>query len=112
MPGGLLPGVEAPNFEANTTIGRIRFHNYLGDSWSILFSHPPDFTPVCTTELGRAAKLAPEFTKRNVKMIYLSIDSVEDHLAWSKDVNAYNGEGPTEKLPFPIIEDKNRDFVI
>ncbi|XP_043295460.1 peroxiredoxin-6-like [Cervus canadensis] len=112
MPGGLLPGVEAPNFEANTTIGRIRFHNYLGDSWGILFSHPPDFTPVCTTELGRAAKLVPEFTKRNVKIIFLSIDSVEDHLAWSKDVNAYNGEEPMEKLPFPITDGKNRDFAI
>ncbi|XP_032492107.1 peroxiredoxin-6 isoform X1 [Phocoena sinus] len=112
MPGGLLLGDKAPNFEANTTIGRIRFHDYLGDSWGILFSHPRDFTPVCTTELGRAAKLAPEFAKRNVKMIALSIDSVEDHLAWSKDINAYNGDEPTEKLPFPIIDDKNRDLAI
>uniref|UniRef100_A0A5F4WBI8 Peroxiredoxin-6 n=1 Tax=Callithrix jacchus TaxID=9483 RepID=A0A5F4WBI8_CALJA len=80
--------------------------------WGILFSHPRDFTPVCTTELGRAAKLAPEFAKRNVKLIALSIDSVEDHLAWSKDINAYNGEEPTEKLPFPIIDDKNRDLAI
>ncbi|KAM9109001.1 peroxiredoxin-6 [Megaptera novaeangliae] len=112
MPGGLLLGDEAPNFEANTTIGCIRFHDYLGDSWGILFSHPRDFTPVCTTELGRAAKLAPEFAKRNVKMIALSIDSVEDHLAWSKDINAYNGDEPTEKLPFPIIDDKNRDLAI
>uniref|UniRef100_A0A2K5ENG8 Peroxiredoxin-6 n=1 Tax=Aotus nancymaae TaxID=37293 RepID=A0A2K5ENG8_AOTNA len=69
-------------------------------SWGILFSHPRDFTPVCTTELGRAAKLAPEFAKRNVK------SSVEDHLAWSKDIN------PTEKLPFPIIDDRNRDLAI
>lgn len=83
MPG-LLLGDEAPNFEADTTQGRIRFHDFLGDSWGILFSHPRDFTPVCTTELGRAAKLAPEFSKRNVKMIALSIDSVPDHLAWSK----------------------------
>ncbi|KAM9212893.1 peroxiredoxin-6 [Dugong dugon] len=112
MPGGLLLGDEAPNFEANSTVGRIRFHDYLGDSWGILFSHPRDFTPVCTTELGRAAKLAPEFAKRNVKMIALSIDSVEDHLAWSKDINAYNGEEPTEKLPFPIIDDKNRELAI
>lgn len=112
MPGGLLLGDEAPNFEANTTIGRIRFHDFLGDSWGILFSHPRDFTPVCTTELGRAAKLAPEFAKRNVKLIALSIDSVEDHLAWSKDINAYNGETPTEKLPFPIIDDKGRDLAI
>ncbi|NXQ73253.1 PRDX6 protein, partial [Quiscalus mexicanus] len=83
MPG-LLLGDEAPNFEADTTQGRIRFHDFLGDSWGILFSHPRDFTPVCTTELGRAAKLAPEFSKRNVKMIALSIDSVQDHLSWCK----------------------------
>ncbi|NXR07112.1 PRDX6 protein, partial [Semnornis frantzii] len=83
MPG-LLLGDEAPNFEAETTQGRIRFHDFLGDSWGILFSHPRDFTPVCTTELGRAAKLAPEFQKRNVKMIALSIDSVQDHLSWCK----------------------------
>ncbi|NWY70224.1 PRDX6 protein, partial [Erithacus rubecula] len=83
MPG-LLLGDEAPNFEADTTHGRIRFHDFLGDSWGILFSHPRDFTPVCTTELGRAAKLAPEFSKRNVKMIALSIDSVQDHLSWCK----------------------------
>ncbi|CAO2637426.1 PRDX6 [Lemmus lemmus] len=95
MPGGLLLGDEAPNFEANTTIGPIRFHDFLGDS-----------------ELGRAAKLAPEFAKMNVKMIALSIDSVEDHLAWSKDINAYNGDEPTEKLPFPIIDDKKRELAI
>ncbi|NWU86199.1 PRDX6 protein, partial [Onychorhynchus coronatus] len=83
MPG-LLLGDEAPNFEADTTQGRIRFHDFLGDSWGILFSHPRDFTPVCTTELGRAAKLAAEFSKRNVKMIALSIDSVQDHLSWCK----------------------------
>ncbi|NXO68420.1 PRDX6 protein, partial [Phainopepla nitens] len=83
MPG-LLLGDEAPDFEADTTQGRIRFHDFLGDSWGILFSHPRDFTPVCTTELGRAAKLAPEFSKRNVKMIALSIDSVQDHLSWCK----------------------------
>ncbi|XP_023787333.1 peroxiredoxin-6 [Cyanistes caeruleus] len=80
--------------------------------WGILFSHPRDFTPVCTTELGRAAKLAPEFSKRNVKMIALSIDSVQDHLSWCKDINAYNGEQPAEKLPFPIIADKNRELAV
>ncbi|XP_015724871.1 peroxiredoxin-6 [Coturnix japonica] len=111
MPG-LLLGDEAPNFEADTTQGRIRFHDFLGDSWGILFSHPRDFTPVCTTELGRAAKLASEFSKRNVKMIALSIDSVPDHLAWSKDINAYNGDQPVEKLPFPIIADKNRELAV
>uniref|UniRef100_A0A2K6UQL5 Peroxiredoxin-6 n=1 Tax=Saimiri boliviensis boliviensis TaxID=39432 RepID=A0A2K6UQL5_SAIBB len=112
MPGGLLLRGVAPNFEANTTVGPICFHDFLGDSWVILFSHPRDFTPVCTTELGRAANFAPEFAKRNVKLIALSINSVEDHLAWSKDINAYNGEEPTEKLPFPIIDYKNWDLAI
>ncbi|XP_074164472.1 peroxiredoxin-6 [Sminthopsis crassicaudata] len=112
MPGGLLLGDEVPNFEADTTVGRIRFHDFLGNSWGILFSHPQDFTPVCTTELGRAAKLAPEFAKRNVKMIALSIDTVQDHLAWSKDINAYNGDEPKETLPFPIIDDHKRVLAI
>ncbi|NIG59950.1 peroxiredoxin-6 [Pontoporia blainvillei] len=112
MPGGLLLRDKAPNFKANTTISRMRFHDYLGDSWGILFSHPRDFTPVCIMELGRVAKLAPQFARRNVKMIALSIDSVEDHLAWSKDIIAYNGDEPTEKLPFPIIDDKNQDLAI
>ncbi|XP_057600530.1 peroxiredoxin-6-like [Hippopotamus amphibius kiboko] len=112
MAGDLLLRDKAPNVEANTTVGCIRFHDYLGDSWGILFSDPRDFTPLCTTELGRTAKLAPESAKRNVKMIALSIDSVEDHLAWSKDINAYNGEEPTEKLPFRIIGNKNRDPAI
>ncbi|KAH0618234.1 hypothetical protein JD844_017249 [Phrynosoma platyrhinos] len=80
--------------------------------WGILFSHPRDFTPVCTTELGRAAKLAPEFAKRNIKMIALSIDDVKDHLAWSKDINAYNGDEATEKLPFPIIADSKRELAV
>ncbi|XP_054835908.1 peroxiredoxin-6 [Eublepharis macularius] len=111
MPG-LLLGDEAPNFEADTTHGRIRFHEFLGNSWGILFSHPRDFTPVCTTELGRAAKLAPEFAKRNIKMIALSIDDVKDHLAWSKDINAYNKDEATEKLPFPIIADSKRELAV
>ncbi|XP_060088439.1 peroxiredoxin-6 [Heteronotia binoei] len=111
MPG-LLLGDEAPNFEAETTQGRIRFHEFLGNSWGILFSHPRDFTPVCTTELGRAAKLAPEFAKRNIKMIALSIDDVKDHLSWSKDINAYNKDEPTEKLPFPIIADSKRELSV
>ncbi|XP_020654173.3 peroxiredoxin-6 [Pogona vitticeps] len=111
MPG-LLLGDEAPNFQADTTHGPIRFHEFLGNSWGILFSHPRDFTPVCTTELGRAAKLAPEFAKRNIKMIALSIDDVKDHLSWSKDINAYNGDEITEKLPFPIIADANRELAV
>ncbi|NXS77243.1 PRDX6 protein, partial [Erpornis zantholeuca] len=97
MPG-LLLGDEAPNFEADTTQGRIRFHDFLGDSWGILFSHPRDFTPVCTTELGRAAKLAPEFSKRNVKMIALSIDSVQDHLSWCKVWGVGSAGGKLELL--------------
>uniref|UniRef100_A0A6J0U2T5 Peroxiredoxin-6 n=1 Tax=Pogona vitticeps TaxID=103695 RepID=A0A6J0U2T5_9SAUR len=111
MPG-LLLGDEAPNFQADTTHGPIRFHEFLGNSWGILFSHPRDFTPVCTTELGRAAKLAPEFAKRNIKMIALSIDDVKDHLSWSKDINAYNGDEITENLPFPIIADAKRELAV
>ncbi|KAL0596200.1 Peroxiredoxin-6 [Plecturocebus cupreus] len=112
MSRGLLLRDVAPNFEANTTVSCLHFHSFLGDSWGILFSHPQDFTSVCTTELGRAAKLVPEFAKRSVKLLAFSVDRVEDHLAWSKDINAYNGEQPTEKLPFPIITDKNQDFAI
>lgn len=89
MPGRLLLEDEAPNFEVDTTIGCIRFYDSLGDSWGILFPHPQDFTPVWTTELGRAAKRGSEFAKRNIKLIALSVDSVEDHLAWSKDISAY-----------------------
>ncbi|KAK1164297.1 peroxiredoxin-6 [Acipenser oxyrinchus oxyrinchus] len=111
MPGVLLGDV-FPNFEADTTIGKIQFHDFLGDSWGILFSHPRDFTPVCTTELGRAAKLSGEFARRSVKMIALSIDSVQDHLAWSKDIVAYNGEAPDSTLPFPIIADEKRELAI
>ncbi|KAL6107479.1 prdx6 [Pungitius sinensis] len=106
MPG-LLLGDEFPNFEADTTIGRIKFHDFLGNSWGILFSHPKDFTPVCTTELACACRVSEEFTKRGVKMIALSVDSVEDHHSWSKDVMSLNSasEGP---LPFPIIADDRR----
>ncbi|KAK9403850.1 peroxiredoxin-6 [Crotalus adamanteus] len=111
MPG-LLLGDEAPNFQADTTHGPIRFHEFLGDSWGILFSHPRDFTPVCTTELGRAAKLAPEFAKRNVKLIALSIDDVSDHLAWCKDIGAYNSDKSIDKLPFPIIADSKRELSV
>ncbi|XP_038572324.1 peroxiredoxin-6 [Micropterus salmoides] len=110
MPG-LLLGDEVPNFEADTTIGRIKFHDFLGSSWGILFSHPRDFTPVCTTELARAAKLSGEFKKRGVKMIALSIDSVEDHRNWSKDVMAFNSETESP-LPFPIIADDKRELSV
>jgi len=110
MPGILLGDV-FPNFEADTTVGKIKFHDFLGDSWGVLFSHPRDFTPVCTTELARAAKASDEFKKRNVKMIALSIDSVEDHISWSKDVCAVGGE-ETDQLPFPVIADHKRELSV
>ncbi|KAL4000278.1 nucleobindin [Sarotherodon galilaeus] len=110
MPG-LLLGDEIPNFEADTTIGRIKFHDFLGNSWGILFSHPRDFTPVCTTELARAAKISNEFKKRGVKMIALSIDSVADHNSWSKDVMAVSKKADTD-LPFPIIADDKRELSV
>jgi len=110
MPGILLGDV-FPNFDADTTVGKIKFHDFLGDSWGVLFSHPRDFTPVCTTELACAAKVTDEFKKRNVKMIALSIDSVEDHLSWSKDVMAVKGDAGTP-LPFPIIADHKRELSV
>uniref|UniRef100_A0A671V3R9 Peroxiredoxin-6 n=1 Tax=Sparus aurata TaxID=8175 RepID=A0A671V3R9_SPAAU len=110
MPGILL-GDEFPNFEADTTVGRIKFHDFLGSSWGILFSHPRDFTPVCTTELACAAKLTDEFKKRGVKMIALSIDSVEDHKAWSKDVMSVSSAADKD-LPFPIIADDKRELSV
>jgi thioredoxin-dependent peroxiredoxin len=79
-------GDTAPDFEADTTEGRIRFHDWIGDSWAVLFSHPKDFTPVCTTELGYMAKIKEEFERRNVQIIGLSIDSTIDHEAWTRDV--------------------------
>jgi alkyl hydroperoxide reductase subunit AhpC len=94
-------GSQAPDFEADTTQGRIRFHEWLGSSWGVLFSHPKDFTPVCTTELGYLAKLQPEFEKRNTKIIGLSVDPVDDHGRWLKDVESYGGA----KVDYPIIAD-------
>lgn len=91
----------APDFTANTTSGEIRFHDWLGDSWGILFSHPADFTPVCTTELGSVAKLKSEFDKRNVKRIALSVDDVASHHEWIKDIN----ETQNTVVDFPIIAD-------
>ena len=94
-------GDVAPDFEANTTQGPIKFHQWLGDSWGILFSHPKDFTPVCTTELGAMAKLSPDFRKRNVKVIAISVDPVDKHSGWAKDIEETQGVAPD----FPMIGD-------
>ena len=94
----------APDFTAQTTQGEIKFHEWLGDSWGVLFSHPKDFTPVCTTELGYVAKIKPEFDKRNVKVIGLSVDSVESHEKWESDI----GETQGTPVNFPMIGDSDR----
>ena len=91
----------APDFEAQTTEGKIRFHDWLGSSWGVLFSHPKDFTPVCTTELGYMAKLKPEFDKRDVKIIGLSVDPVDDHARWANDIKETQGHAPN----YPMIGD-------
>ncbi|MCH9053247.1 MAG: peroxiredoxin [Proteobacteria bacterium] len=96
-------GDTAPDFTAETTEGSISFHDWMGDGWAVLFSHPKDFTPVCTTELGYVAKLKPEFEKRNVKVIGLSIDSTDDHGAWAKDIEETQGQAPN----YPIIGDSD-----
>ena len=96
-------GDTAPDFEAETTKGRISFHDWLGDSWGILFSHPKDFTPVCTTELGYLAKLEPEFTRRNAKVIGLSVDPVDDHQRWLGDIGEATGFTPA----YPLIGDSD-----
>jgi thioredoxin-dependent peroxiredoxin len=97
-------GDTAPNFTANTSIGEIDFYEYLGNSWGILFSHPADYTPVCTTELGRTAALKEEFEKRNVKVLALSVDPVDKHLGWINDIN----ETQNCTVDFPIIADEDR----
>ena len=94
-------GDTAPDFTAETTEGTINFHEWIGDSWAVLFSHPKDFTPVCTTELGYMAKLKPEFDKRNVKIMGLSVDPVDDHKAWSKDIEETQGHAPN----YPMVGD-------
>jgi len=101
---GLHLGDIAPNFKAKTTAGDIDFHEYLGDSWGILFSHPADFTPVCTTELGRTALLQEEFRKRNVKVLAVSVDPLDSHRGWVKDIN----ETQHCNVDFPIIADPDR----
>ena len=96
-------GDEAPNFTANTTEGEFNFHDWIGDGWAILFSHPKDFTPVCTTELGYVAGLSDEFAKRNCKVMGLSIDPVEDHLEWLKDIEETQGNA----VNYPLVGDKD-----
>jgi thioredoxin-dependent peroxiredoxin len=100
---GLHIGDTAPDFEAETTEGRINFHDWIGDSWAVLFSHPKDFTPVCTTELGYMAKIKPEFDRRGVKIIGLSVDSSGDHERWAADIAETQGTAPN----YPIIADSD-----
>ncbi|MEX2202254.1 MAG: peroxiredoxin [Dongiaceae bacterium] len=97
-------GDVAPDFEQESTEGRIKFHDFIGDGWAILFSHPKDFTPVCTTELGYLAKLKPEFDKRNTKILGLSVDPVADHTRWAKDIEETQGA----KLNYPLLADADR----
>jgi alkyl hydroperoxide reductase subunit AhpC len=101
---GLHIGSIAPDFEQDSSEGRIKFHEFLGNSWGVLFSHPRDFTPVCTTELGSASKLKPEFDKRNVKLLALSVDGVEDHAKWIGDIEETQGV----KQAFPILADADK----
>ena len=96
-------GATAPDFEAETTEGPIRFHDWISDSWAVLFSHPKDFTPVCTTELGYMAKIKPEFDKRDVKIIGLSVDPLDRHEGWSRDIEETQGAAPN----YPIISDSD-----
>jgi alkyl hydroperoxide reductase subunit AhpC len=96
-------GDTAPDFEAETTEGRIRFHDWIGDSWAVLFSHPKDFTPVCTTELGYMAKIKPEFDRRGVKIIGLSVDPSDRHIEWAKDIEETQGFAPN----YPIVADSD-----
>src|SRR3954468_1285288 len=95
----------APNFQAKTSLGEIDFYEYLGDSWGVLFSHPADYTPVCTTELGRTAALKDEFTKRNVKVLAVSVDTLDKHSGWIQDIN----ETQNVSVDFPIIADEDRN---
>ena len=104
MPSSLRLGTVAPNFKADTTKGPIDFHEFVGDNWVVFFSHPEDYTPVCTTELGEFARLEPEFTKRGVKLIGLSANTVASHEGWVSDILEVTGN----QLEFPIIADKER----
>jgi thioredoxin-dependent peroxiredoxin len=98
---GFRIGDTAPDFEADTTEGRLKFHDWIGNGWAIMFSHPKDFTPVCTTELGQVAKMKADFDKRNVKVIGISVDSVDDHKKWAKDIEETMGKAPN----YPMIGD-------
>ena len=98
-------GDDAPDFTAESTQGELRFHEYLGDSWGVLFSHPADFTPVCTTELGRVAELKGEFDKRNTRIVGLSVDPLESHETWVQDIEDVTGQ----KLNFPLVADRNAE---
>lgn len=97
-------GDTAPNFDAESSLGKLNFYEYLGDSWGVLFSHPADYTPVCTTELGRTSELKPEFDKRNTKVIALSVDGIENHKGWISDIN----ETQNTEVEFPIIADQDK----
>ena len=99
-------GDTAPDFEADTTDGTLKFHEWMGDDWAVLFSHPADFTPVCTTELGEVARMKPEFDKRGVKVIGLSVDPLEDHRSWAGDIAETQGHA----LNFPLIADPAREI--
>jgi thioredoxin-dependent peroxiredoxin len=102
----LTIGDNAPDFEADTTEGRIRFHDWIGDSWAVLFSHPRDFTPVCSTELGYMASIKPEFDKRGTKIIGLSTDPIDNHQKWAEDIEAIQGTAPN----FPMISDATHEI--
>ncbi|XP_070531736.1 peroxiredoxin-6-like [Ptychodera flava] len=106
---GINLGDEFPNFKASTSSGDIKFHDWLGGSWAILFSHPADYTPVCTTELGRVGHLVPEFQKRGVKLIALSCDGVESHKGWIEDIKAVSD---LKEFPYPIIADEKRELAV
>ena len=101
-------GTVAPNFDAETTNGPIKFHDFIGDNWVVFFSHPEDYTPVCTTELGAFAKLEPEFTKRGAKLIGLSANTIESHGGWIDDIKEISGN----QVKFPIIGDKDRKIAL
>ncbi|XP_066597284.1 peroxiredoxin-6 [Prorops nasuta] len=106
----VLLGEPFPNFTAQTQLGQIKFHEWLGNSWGILFSHPSDFTPVCTTELARVVKLMPEFRRLGVKVIALSCNTVDSHRKWIEDIKVYAGMNDQDDFPYPIIDDCSREL--